>query len=102
VYETAEERDDGPVLGSRTAELVVARDRIALVDDRSGDVWSGRIAELAHVLDDTTVVLPAGEHGWIGLVYPDPQATRPALDLVVPTEQSERRLAPAGTTGQGP
>jgi hypothetical protein len=101
VYETAEERDDGPVLGSRTAELVVTRDRIALVDDRSGDIWSGRIAELAHVRDDTTVVLPVGERGWVGLVYPDPQVTRPALDLVATAPGSERRLTPAGTTVEG-
>ncbi len=98
LYETAEEREDGPVLGSRTAELVLARERIALVDDRTGDVWSGRIAVLAHVRDDTTMVLPAGETGWIGLVYADPELTRPALDLVA-ADHSERDLAPAGSVG---
>ena len=100
VYETTEERDDGPVLGSRTAELVLAGEGIALVDDRTGDIWSGQVAAVAHLRDDTTLVLPAGEHGWIGLVYTDPELTRSVLDRVA-ADQAERRLAPAGTTGDG-
>jgi hypothetical protein len=95
LYETTEERDDGPVLGSRSAELVLAGERIALVDAGTGDVWSGRVAALAHVRDDTTMVLPEGRDDWIGLVYNDPELTRPALDLVA-ADQSDRRLAPAG------
>jgi hypothetical protein len=94
LYETAEERDDGLVLGSRTCELVVARDRIALVDERTGDVWSGPIAELAHLHDDSTMVLPVGEDRWFGLMYGDPGLTRPALDLVA-AEQAERLLQSA-------
>ena len=95
VYETAEEREDGPVLGSRPAELVVARDSIALVDDRTGDVWSCRVAERAHVGDDTTMVLPAGGSGWFGLVYADHEMTRLALDLVA-ADTGERPLAGTG------
>ena len=95
VYETAEEGEDGPVLGSRGAELVVARDGIALVDDRTGDVWSCRVSERAHVGEDTTMVLPAGGSGWVGLVYTDHAMTRLALDLVA-ADRSERPLAGAG------
>jgi hypothetical protein len=100
VYETAEEREDGPVLGSRTAELVLARDAIALVDDRTGDVWSGRIADLAHVGDDTTMVLPAGARQWIGLVYTDRDITRLALDLVA-ADQTELAGNPLTSAGSG-
>jgi hypothetical protein len=43
-------------------------------------------------------VLPAGEEGWIGLVYDDRDLTRPVLDLVA-ADQADRQFARVGTAG---